>query len=54
MRRKTLRNSLKPLLDADAIAAADCDPSARAETLAPDDFARLAVALGREGSQASD
>jgi 16S rRNA (adenine1518-N6/adenine1519-N6)-dimethyltransferase len=48
MRRKTLRNSLKPLMDADLIAGAECDPSARAETLAPSDFARLAVALGRQ------
>ena len=45
MRRKTLRNSLRPLMDAEMIAAAGCDPSARAETLAPADFARLAVAL---------
>lgn len=54
MRRKTLRNSLRPLLDADTIAATDCDPSARAETLAPDDFARLAVALGRKVQPSGD
>lgn len=48
MRRKTLRNSLRPLMGPDVIAAAECDPSARAETLAPADYARLAVALGRQ------
>jgi 16S rRNA (adenine1518-N6/adenine1519-N6)-dimethyltransferase len=41
-RRKTLRNSLQPLLDAEAIRAAGIDPGVRAETLAPADFAALA------------
>ena len=41
-RRKTLANALKPLLDSDAIRRADVDPKARAETLAPEDFVRLA------------
>ncbi|MGB5589463.1 MAG: 16S rRNA (adenine(1518)-N(6)/adenine(1519)-N(6))-dimethyltransferase RsmA [Gammaproteobacteria bacterium] len=45
MRRKTLRNSLKPIMDAEAILEADCDPGARAETLDPADFANLAVVL---------
>ncbi len=43
-RRKTLRNNLKPLLDADRIAALGIDPATRAETLALADFARLANA----------
>jgi 16S rRNA (adenine1518-N6/adenine1519-N6)-dimethyltransferase len=41
-RRKTLANALKQLLDSDAIRRADVDPKARAETLAPADFVRLA------------
>lgn len=41
-RRKTLSNALKQLLDADAIRRAEVDPQARAETLAPADFVRLA------------
>ncbi|MEO6799942.1 MAG: 16S rRNA (adenine(1518)-N(6)/adenine(1519)-N(6))-dimethyltransferase RsmA [Rhodanobacter sp.] len=41
-RRKTLSNALKPLLDSEAIRRADVDPRARAETLAPADFVRLA------------
>ncbi|MFC5740056.1 16S rRNA (adenine(1518)-N(6)/adenine(1519)-N(6))-dimethyltransferase RsmA [Dyella tabacisoli] len=41
-RRKTLSNALKQLLDSDAIRSADVDPKARAETLAPADFVRLA------------
>ena len=41
-RRKTLANSLKQLLDSDAIGRAGVDPKARAETLAPMDFVRLA------------
>jgi len=42
-RRKTLRNSLRGLLDAPAIAAAGVDPAARPETLAPAQFAQLAA-----------
>ena len=41
-RRKTLGNALKQLLDAEAIRGADVDPKARAETLSPADFVRLA------------
>jgi 16S rRNA (adenine1518-N6/adenine1519-N6)-dimethyltransferase len=41
-RRKTLSNALKSLMNADAIRAAGVDPGARAETLAPEAFARLA------------
>lgn len=44
-RRKTLRNSLKTLFTADAIAAAGIDPGARPETLSLDDFARLSARL---------
>ena len=45
-RRKTLSNALKQLLDSDAIRRADVDPKARAETLAPADFVRLAKVYG--------
>lgn len=41
-RRKTLGNALRQLMDADAIRVANVDPKARAETLAPGDFVRLA------------
>ncbi len=41
-RRKTLGNALRQLMDAQAIEAAGVDPKARAETLAPMDFVRLA------------
>ena len=41
-RRKTLSNALGQLLDAEAIRRAEVDPRARAETLAPADFVRLA------------
>lgn len=41
-RRKTLANGLKQLMDGAAIARAGIDPKARAETLAPLDFVRLA------------
>ena len=44
-RRKTLGNALKLLMDRDAIAQADIDPGARAETLSPDAFVRLAKIL---------
>jgi 16S rRNA (adenine1518-N6/adenine1519-N6)-dimethyltransferase len=42
-RRKTLRNSLRGLLDEAGFAAAGIDPGRRAETLAPAEFARLAA-----------
>ena len=41
-RRKTLRNALAGLVDADLLAAAEIDPAARAETLCIADYARLA------------
>jgi 16S rRNA (adenine1518-N6/adenine1519-N6)-dimethyltransferase len=44
-RRKTLRNTLKPLLDAAAIRAAGVDPAARAETLDLNHYAALANCL---------
>ncbi len=43
-RRKTLRNSIRQFLDADAIAACGIDPRARAETLSAAEFGRLAAA----------
>ena len=42
-RRKTLRNSLRGLLEAADIEACAVDPAARAETLAPEAFNRLAL-----------
>jgi len=51
-RRKTLRNSLAPLLDTARIEAAGVDPAARAETLPPARFAALAEQLsGTAGSR---
>ncbi len=44
-RRKTLRNTLKPLLSTEAITACGIDPSVRAEQLAIAEFVRLANAL---------
>jgi 16S rRNA (adenine1518-N6/adenine1519-N6)-dimethyltransferase len=45
-RRKTLRNSLKPLLETEDIVAAGVDPSLRAEVLSPSQFAALGAQLG--------
>ena len=42
-RRKTLRNALQGLVDADAIAAAGLDPAERPENVSPEAFARLAL-----------
>lgn len=44
-RRKTLRNALAGLLSASQIATAGIDPGARAETLAAEQFGRLALAV---------
>lgn len=46
MRRKTLRNSLRGLLDAAAIAAAGIDPGSRPERVGLAEFAALAERLG--------
>ena len=46
MRRKTLRNCLRGLVDADAIAAAGIDPGLRPETLGLAEFAALAERIG--------
>ena len=45
MRRKTLRNSLRKVLDADQIIAAGIDPGQRAEQLSLSEFAALARSL---------
>jgi 16S rRNA (adenine1518-N6/adenine1519-N6)-dimethyltransferase len=45
-RRKTLRNALSNLLTAAHIEAVGIDPGARAETLAPEQFGALALAVG--------
>jgi 16S rRNA (adenine1518-N6/adenine1519-N6)-dimethyltransferase len=44
-RRKTLRNSLKKLMDEEAILALDIDPALRAEALSLNDFAKLSNLL---------
>jgi 16S rRNA (adenine1518-N6/adenine1519-N6)-dimethyltransferase len=42
-RRKTLRNALRSIVDADAIVAAGIDPGLRPEDLTPGDFAKIAA-----------
>lgn len=49
-RRKTLRNALRSLLDADAIRAAGVDPALRPEQLGLSDFAALSRNLCRLSS----
>ncbi len=51
-RRKTLRNALKGLVDAGAMAAAGVDPGQRPERLALADFARLANLAAAAPAQA--
>ena len=46
-RRKTLRNTLKEFCSEEVIRTAGIDPSARPETLSPEDFARLTVLCGQ-------
>ena len=48
-RRKTLRNSLKGLVDATQMEAAGIDPGARAETLSVDQFRKLAEEVEGDG-----
>ncbi len=47
MRRKTLRNALRPLLEAADLEAAGLDPMQRPETLSPAQFAALANVAAR-------
>jgi len=47
-RRKTLRNSVKPLFDEDELESLGIDPNARAETLGLEDYARLARRLAEK------
>jgi 16S rRNA (adenine1518-N6/adenine1519-N6)-dimethyltransferase len=47
-RRKTLRNSLKKLIDENAIIALNIDPTLRAEALSLNDFAKLSNLLVEE------
>ena len=46
-RRKTIANSLKPILERDAIIACGIDPGLRAENLGVEDYARLSRSLDR-------
>jgi len=48
-RRKMLRNTLKGLLEINAIEAAGINPQVRAETLTLEDFAKLANATADDG-----
>lgn len=48
-RRKTLRNTLKPLLSAERMEQLGIDPGRRAETLSLAEFATLANAVASEG-----
>jgi 16S rRNA (adenine1518-N6/adenine1519-N6)-dimethyltransferase len=50
-RRKTLRNALRGMLEADAISALGIDPVARAETLSVSDFAVLANHVPPPGTE---
>jgi 16S rRNA (adenine1518-N6/adenine1519-N6)-dimethyltransferase len=52
-RRKTLRNSLKPMLSQEEIRAAGIDPGARAETVPAAGFAALAAQVARKISPQS-
>jgi 16S rRNA (adenine1518-N6/adenine1519-N6)-dimethyltransferase len=50
-RRKTLRNTMKNLLNANDFPTLNIDPGARAETLAVGDFVRIANRLGEQQIQ---
>ncbi|MDT8385232.1 MAG: 16S rRNA (adenine(1518)-N(6)/adenine(1519)-N(6))-dimethyltransferase RsmA [Gammaproteobacteria bacterium] len=49
-RRKTLRNTLKPMISAERMEAVGIDPQRRAETLSLQEFATLANAVAAHGS----
>ena len=52
-RRKTLRNALAGMLDADDYAALAIAPGLRAENLAPGDFVAISNYLVKKGNSAS-
>jgi len=53
-RRKTLRNTLKPIMNVEQIEAQGVDPKRRAETLSLAEFATLANAVSRTGAATRD
>ena len=53
-RRKTLRNTLKPMISADQMEALGIDPKRRAETLSLEEFACLANAVSANNKHSSE
>jgi 16S rRNA (adenine1518-N6/adenine1519-N6)-dimethyltransferase len=53
-RRKTLRNTLKPMMSVEQMNAVGIDPQRRAETLSLTEFATLANAVSRTGAANAD
>jgi len=51
LRRKTLRNSLKTLIDAEQLEALDVNPTARPETLSLAQFVRISDAIDSNGTR---
>ncbi len=49
-RRKTLRNALGSLIGADALQGLGIDPGLRPENVAPADYIRIAISIGRTGA----
>lgn len=54
MRRKTLRNTLKPMMSGEQMEALGVDPKRRAETLSLEEFARLANAVSAESKSSPE
>ncbi len=49
-RRKTLRNALGSLIGTDALQGLGIDPGLRPENVAPADYIRIAISIGRTGA----
>lgn len=53
-RRKTIRNALRSYMPASLIESANVDPSARPQTLSPEDYGRLSLAAYEAGIRIAD
>jgi len=53
-RRKTLRNALISLIDAQGLSALGIDPGLRPENVSPEDYTRIAIDIARRAAPGAE
>ncbi len=53
-RRKTLRNALSSLIDAEGLSALGIDPGLRPENVSPEDYTRIAIDIARRAAPGAE